>query len=77
MKFIVVFLFLCANVMLGQNKSQDVWYAKTFESKSKAYPNAIYFKKGQHFFNKKKWDTTLVYAMKQLSKKNNVEINNY
>lgn len=77
MKFIVALLFLCTNIIVGQNKPQDIWYAKTFASKSKTYPKAINFKKAQRFFNKKKWDSTLVYAMKQLSQKNNVEINNY
>lgn len=77
MKFIAVLLFLCTNIIVGQNKPQDIWYAKTFVSKSKAYPDAIYFKKAQYFFNQKKWDSTLVYSMKQLNQDNNQEIKDY
>ena len=53
MKFIVALLFLCTNIIVGQNKPQDIWYAKTFASKSKTYPKAINFNKAQRFFNKK------------------------
>lgn len=35
------------------------------------------FIKSQFFFNKKNWDSTLVYSMKQLSSNNNIEVADY
>lgn len=78
MKFIAcVFLMMCTSLVFGQNKPQDIWYAKKFTAKSNAYPEALYFKKSQQFFIQKKWDSTLVYAMKQLHQKNNEELKDY
>jgi len=44
---------------------------------AKKYKEEIYFYKAQSFFVLKKWDSTLVYSMKQLSTTKNVELKDY
>ncbi len=57
-------------------------FASRFDSiiqlKSKQYPSKLFFKKATNFFTAKKWDSTLVYAMKQLENINSpLEVKDY
>ena len=56
-----------------ENKSFEVALSK----KSIAYKNETNFVKAQVFYNQKKWDSTLIYSMKQLSVTKNPELINY
>lgn len=74
--FFLIFFF-CVNVIFSQHT-----YSALFEKNIKASYNKFTREKNFHkaqlaFFNKK-WDSTLVYSMKQLSTKNKIsELDNY
>lgn len=76
---ILLFLifFFCRNLIFSQNN-----YDKLFERKIKVsyneFKREINFNKAQRFFFEKKWDSVLVYSMKQLSTdKKNTVLDNY
>lgn len=74
--FFLIFFF-CVNVIFSQHT-----YSALFEKNIKASYNKFTreknFQKAQLAFFNKKWDSTLVYSMKQLSSKNKIsELDNY
>ena len=76
---ILLFLifFFCRNLIFSQNN-----YDELFERKIKVsyneFKREINFNKAQRFFLEKKWDSVLVYSMKQLStEKKNTVLDNY
>lgn len=74
--FVSLILCLSSSLLFSQiknyNNVDEVFYKKANEFK-----NEINFRKALYFFNKKNWDSTLVYSMKQLSLSKNQELTNY
>jgi signal transduction histidine kinase len=67
-KKLLFFLFLISSsIVFGQNKTYHDEFKVELKKKAVAYKNEINFNKAQSFYQKKKWDSTLVYSMKQLN----------
>lgn len=58
--------FMISSVLFSQKKGLNS-FEKEFKSRSKKFSKYYDFKKAEIFFLSKKWDSTLVYGMKQLS----------
>lgn len=70
-------LFTCINYLYSQQNYNSLFEKKVKISYHK-FTREINFNKAQLFFLEKKWDSTLVYSMKQLSiDKKTTELNNY
>jgi signal transduction histidine kinase len=59
------------------NSTNDVFFNDKIKVITRKYKQETYFDKAQSFFVEKKWDSTLVYSMKQLSATKNVELIDY
>ncbi|VXB51555.1 Tetratricopeptide repeat-containing protein [Flavobacterium sp. 9R] len=59
------------------SQSNNNIFHKELLRKKNHFSNEINFKKAYYFFNKKKWDSTLVYSMKQLNSNKNKNITDY
>lgn len=57
--------------MMGQQEKIDSLLGRELLQKIKVFKNETNLSKAAHFFAHKKWDSTMVYAMKQLSTSNN------
>lgn len=78
-KLLLLFSFL-ANFLFvfSQNIENTTIFEEEIKNRSSQFMNEPNFKKAQLFFLEKNWDSTLVYAMRQLSLPNqNQEIKNY
>ncbi len=65
-------------MLFSQQKDNEILFKNEFQTKSKKFTQEINFKNAQLFFFKKKWDSTLVYSMRQLSfNKKTTELTNY
>ena len=72
--FSILFLPLIA---FSQQKKSLNYFEITIQKKANSLKNETNFNKAQYFFFKKEWDSTLVYAMKQLNSNSNLEIQEY
>lgn len=75
-KLLLLFLFLPSMVFSQQEKEFN-YFEIAIQKKAKSDKNEINFNKAQYFFLKKEWDSTLVYAMKQLNSKSDLETKNF
>ncbi len=74
--FFLLILFQNSSFLFSQvNNYGNV--DEIFHKKAEEFKTEINFRKAQYFFNKKNWDSTLVYSMKQLSLSKNQELINY
>ncbi|QHI35930.1 Sensor histidine kinase TodS [Kordia antarctica] len=78
-KVIFIFIFLSIPVLLfSQNKNNYDRFKEALTTKSAQFNTENYFLKARTFFIAQEWDSTLVYAMKQLSTDNqNRQLKNY
>jgi tetratricopeptide (TPR) repeat protein len=72
------FFLSISTFVFSQQKENLISHFKEIKNKSNQFINEPYFYKAQLFFLEKKWDSTLVYSMKQLSiTTKNKELQNY
>lgn len=64
-------------IALSQQDKNLNYFEIAIQKKAKANKSEINFNKAQYFFLKKEWDSTLVYSMKQLNSKSDLETKNY
>jgi signal transduction histidine kinase len=63
---------------LYSQKDNEKFFELEIQKKCQKFAQEVNFKKAQLFFMNKKWDSTLVYSMKQLSSnKTSLELSNY
>ncbi|MCO6175310.1 ATP-binding protein [Flavobacterium sp. NRK F10] len=78
-RIFILFFLIVHPLAKGQAQKQlHLLFEKEIEKKCKALSDAPYFKKTYTFFLEKKWDSTLVYSMRQLnSDRSDKTINDY
>ena len=70
-------LFSISHSLYSQ-KDNEIFFELEIQKKCQKFSQEVNFKKAQLFFMNKKWDSTLVYSMKQLSSnKTSLELSNY
>ena len=76
--FLVVLLSVFFPIIVfSQDKLNEGLLKIKIKKEINKYKEEIDFDKAQKFFFEKEWDSTLVYSMKQLTKKNALELNDY
>ncbi len=73
---IFLFLFLPSIIFSQQGKSLN-YFEIAIQRKANSIKNEKNFNKAHYFFLKKEWDSTLVYSMKQLNSKSDLETIDY
>lgn len=68
----IYILLLIPSILFSQADMNNFFEKKIVQQKSIEFKNNINFVKSQSFYLKKNWDSTLVYAMKELTNLNNV-----
>lgn len=63
--------------LFAQSLDLNLFEKKIIEQKAIEFKNKLNFVKAQSFYLRKNWDSTLVYAMKELSVTNNKTVANY
>ncbi|WPR72940.1 tetratricopeptide repeat-containing sensor histidine kinase [Flavobacterium sp. NG2] len=76
-KSFLILFFVSSMAILSQGIAKVDPFEVTLRKKSKEYKNEVNFVKAFLFYNQKKWDSTLIYSMKQLSANKNRELANY
>lgn len=77
-KVFLLFIFLNIPFLLFSQEKKNSFFYKEIKAKSDKFIHESYFHNAQSFFLEKKWDSTLVYAMKQLSDTTEInELSNY
>jgi signal transduction histidine kinase len=74
--FFLLFLFLPIIVFSQQEKDLN-YFDLAIKKKADLLKSEINFKKAHSFFLKEEWDSTLVYSMKQLNSKSDLETKEY
>lgn len=75
---IISLFFIFPFYLFSQNDTKTNPFEKEIKNKTQSWLKQKDFEKAHFFFFEKNWDSTLVYTMKQLSKKEkNIELNNY
>lgn len=74
--FLFLFLFL-TSIIFSQNEKKLNYFEIAIQKKATLLKSEINFNKAQYFFLKKEWDSTLVYSMKQLNTKSDLETKEY
>lgn len=75
--FLILFFFIQPLTLLSQEETVNIVFNKMLKQKSTEFKNELNFNKAQYFFSKQKWDSTLVYCMKQLNSSQNKELADY
>jgi signal transduction histidine kinase len=75
--FIFFILYSFTTPVYSSEQINTYTFEKILKKKTIEFKNEIYLKKAQHFFINKKWDSTLVYSMKQLNSNKNKELADY
>lgn len=73
---ISVYLFIPL-ILFAQKKSENVFLKKALQKKVIEFKEDVNFNKAQYFYINKKWDSTLVYCMKQLNLSKNKQLTPY
>jgi signal transduction histidine kinase len=68
--YYTLLILLNSSFLYSQHGKNAVDFKTTLKFKSIEYKREIYFVKAQSFFEKKVWDSTLIYSMKQLNTSN-------
>ena len=72
-----IILFSISPSLYSQKRNEKLFESE-IQKKCQKFSQEVNFKKAQLFFMNKKWDSTLVYSMKQLSSnKTSLELSNY
>ncbi len=75
---LVCLLFTFSNLLFSQQKISEAFFKKEIKERSSQFIDEANFNKAQLFFLKGKWDSTLIYSMKQLNAKTDIkELNDY
>lgn len=74
---LVFILCLYSILLYPQNQTVKNSFNEILKKKAAQFDQESNFNKAQYFFINKKWDSTLVYSMKQLSSGNNKELSDY
>jgi signal transduction histidine kinase len=72
--FLISLYLIIPSILFSQEKPQNDAFNKALQEKAVQFRNEINFNKAQYYFINKKWDSTLVYSMKQLSLSKNKEL---
>ena len=75
--FLIIFYLITPSILFSQEEAKNTVFNKLLQKKAAAFKTEINFNKAQHFFFSQKWDSTLVYCMKQLNSNNNKELADY
>jgi hypothetical protein len=75
--FLFFFFLLNKQLVFSQQVSKIGLEEKIIKQKAIDFKVEVDFIKSQSFYLKKDWDSTLVYSMKQLSKKNSKTLLDY
>lgn len=76
LQFVFVVSFF-STIALSKEKNNPLIFDEEIKKLSLKYHREVHFKKAYFYFNKKNWDSTLVYSMKQLNASNDVQLVNY
>lgn len=76
-KKILYLLLITPYLHFSQENTNDLFEKKIIQQKSIEFKDRVNFVKAQSFYLKKDWDSTLIYAMKELSINNNKTIADY
>lgn len=74
--FSLIFLFFSI-LSFSQEEKKMNYFDLAIQKKANSLKSEINFKKAQYFFFEKEWDSTLVYSMKQLNSKSDLETKDY
>ena len=75
--FIVVF-FITTSTLKASNFDERLFFENEINKVAIVFKSEIHFTKAHFYFQKKNWDSTLVYSMKQLNSSNtNIQLNNF
>ena len=78
LKLILILIFSNSTfILFSQKEAVNAVFNKAILVKSIEFKNEINFNKAQYFFRKQKWDSTIVYCMKQLNSSKNKELADY
>jgi signal transduction histidine kinase len=75
--FLISLYLIFPSVLFSQEEAINPVLNKSLQKKSVEFRTEINFNKAQYFFTNQKWDSTLVYCMKQLNSSNNKELADY
>lgn len=75
--FLISLYLITPSILFSQEQTVNNVFNKVLQKKTLEFRNEINFDKAQYFFINKKWDSTLVYSMKQLSLSKNKELSAY
>lgn len=75
--FLISLYLIIPSFLFSQEEAINTVLNKSLQKKAIEFRNEINFNKAQYFFITQKWDSTLVYCMKQLSSSKNKELADY
>ena len=75
--FLISLYLIIPSVLFSQEEAINPVLNKSLQKKSVEFRTEINFNKAQYFFANQKWDSTLVYCMKQLNSSKNKELADY
>ena len=76
-KTILYLLLIIPCLLFSQENMNDLFEKKVIQQKSIEFKDKVNFVKAQSFYLKKDWDSTLIYAMRELSISNDKTITDY
>lgn len=75
--YLISFYLIIPSILFSQEEVINSVFNKSLQKKATEFNNEINFNKAQHSFTNQKWDSTLVYCMKQLNSSRNKELIDY
>jgi signal transduction histidine kinase len=75
--FFIIFFLISPFILFPQEVAINTVFNKALQHKSVEFKKEINFNKAQYFFRNQKWDSTIVYCMKQLNSSQNKELADY
>ena len=75
--FLISLYLIIPSVLFSQEEAINPVFNKALQKKSVEFRTEINFNKAQYFYTNQKWDSTLVYCMKQLNSSKNKELADY
>ncbi len=75
--FLISFYLIIPSILFSQEEAKNTVFNKSLQKKAIEFRAETNFIKAQFFFTNQKWDSTLVYCMKQLNSSQNKELADY
>ena len=75
--FLISLYIIIPSVLFSQEEATNTVFNKSLQKKSVEFRTETNFNKAKYFFTNQKWDSTLVYCMKQLNSSQNKELADY